>query len=112
MPIEQLRNMLLIGLVLVGFLIWQAWQEDYGPKPGPDPASQDGARALLLTGAGRGFCAGADLSEPPPLDDNGKLDLGKALDERYHPALEALFGLDIPVITAINGIPPNSGRPL
>ena len=30
MPIEQLRNMLLIGLILVGFLIWQAWQQDYG----------------------------------------------------------------------------------
>jgi len=33
MPIEQLRTMLIIGLVLVSFLIWQAWQEDYGPKP-------------------------------------------------------------------------------
>lgn len=72
-------------------------------------APLDGARVLLLTGAGRGFCAGADLSEPPPMNDEGKLDLGRALDERYHPALEALFGLDIPVVTAINGIAAGAG---
>lgn len=46
MPIEQLRNLLLIALVVVGFLLWQAWQKDYGPKP-PPPApsaavSEDG----------------------------------------------------------------------
>jgi len=41
MPIEQLRNMLLIGLVLVGFLLWQAWQTDYGPKPVPIETAQD-----------------------------------------------------------------------
>ena len=33
MPIEQLRSMLLIGLMMVGFLLWQAWQEDYAPPP-------------------------------------------------------------------------------
>jgi YidC/Oxa1 family membrane protein insertase len=39
MPIEQLRSMLLIGLMMVGFLIWQAWQEDYAPEPPPAPLS-------------------------------------------------------------------------
>jgi YidC/Oxa1 family membrane protein insertase len=45
--IDQLRNLLLIALVVVGFLLWQAWQKDYGPKPAPPPpsvaTSEDGA---------------------------------------------------------------------
>ncbi len=43
MPMEQVRNLLLIGLVMVSFLLWQAWQEDYGPKPLPPAA--DGQQA-------------------------------------------------------------------
>jgi len=43
MPVDQIRNMLLIALVLVSFLIWQAWQEDYGPKP-VHTAGQDSAQ--------------------------------------------------------------------
>ncbi|MGY8795942.1 MAG: membrane protein insertase YidC, partial [Woeseiales bacterium] len=39
MPIEQLRSMLLIGLMMVGFLLWQAWQEDYAPSPTSSPSS-------------------------------------------------------------------------
>jgi YidC/Oxa1 family membrane protein insertase len=51
-PIEQLRNLLLIALVVVGFLLWQAWQKDYGPKPLP-PApsaavSEDGTPVPVL----------------------------------------------------------------
>lgn len=39
--IDQLRNLLLIGLVVVGFLLWQAWQKDYGPKrPPPEAVGQ------------------------------------------------------------------------
>ena len=42
MPVEQVRNMLIIALCMVGFLIWQAWQQDYGPKPVPrQPAPQE-----------------------------------------------------------------------
>ena len=39
MAIEQLRNLLLIALCVVGFLLWQAWQKDYGPKPLPSTPS-------------------------------------------------------------------------
>jgi len=43
MPIEQIRNFLMIALAMVVFLIWQAWQEDYGPKPVvPTAASTSG----------------------------------------------------------------------
>ena len=38
MPVEQLRPILLIGLAVVGFLLWQAWQEDYGPGARREPA--------------------------------------------------------------------------
>ena len=52
MPIEQLRNLLLIALVVVGFLLWQAWQKDYGPKPvAPAPSSavsEDGTPVPVL----------------------------------------------------------------
>ncbi len=41
MPIEQIRNFLMIGLAMVVFLIWQAWERDYGPKPPPAPASAE-----------------------------------------------------------------------
>lgn len=61
-----------------------------------------GARALLLTGADRAFCSGADLigggGEGGMPDD-----LGALLDSYYHPVIEALASLNIPVITAING---------
>lgn len=67
------------------------------------------SRALLITGAGRGFCAGADLSENVPLDSDGKPDLGKALDERYHPVLETLYAIPMPVIVAVNGVAAGAG---
>ena len=52
MAIEQLRNLLVIALCVVGFLLWQAWQQDYGPKPLP-PApsatlSEDGTPVPVL----------------------------------------------------------------
>ena len=52
MPIEQLRNLLVIALCVVGFLLWQAWQKDYGPQPSPPaPAvavTEDGKPAPVL----------------------------------------------------------------
>lgn len=62
------------------------------------------ARALLITGAGRAFCAGADLSETEPGSD-----LEVLLNETYHPFLETLRALDIPVVTAVNGVAAGAG---
>jgi YidC/Oxa1 family membrane protein insertase len=50
--IEQLRNLLLIALCVVGFLLWQAWQKDYGPKPIPSApsvaTSEDGKPVAIV----------------------------------------------------------------
>ena len=55
MPVEQLRPILLIGLAVVGFLLWQEWQEDYGPgaRREPAPSMRDAAPARDVPEAGR-----------------------------------------------------------
>jgi 2-(1,2-epoxy-1,2-dihydrophenyl)acetyl-CoA isomerase len=64
-------------------------------------SGERGARCLLLTGEGRGFCAGANLQ-----DDRGGVRVGGAGDSLrrgYHPVLMTLRDLNMPVVTAVNG---------
>lgn len=66
-------------------------------------------RALLLTGNGRGFCAGQDLAERNLSPDAGPPDLGESLEKRYNPLVRALRNLPIPTICAVNGVAAGAG---
>jgi 2-(1,2-epoxy-1,2-dihydrophenyl)acetyl-CoA isomerase len=62
------------------------------------------ARCLLLTGEGRGFCAGANLQgrdTSEPVDEHQTA--GSSLESQYHPLINKLRNLDIPMVTAVNG---------
>ena len=65
-----------------------------------------GVRVLLLTGAGRGFCAGQDLA------DSGPADLGETVEKHYAPLVLALRALELPVVCAVNGVAAGAGANL
>ncbi|HEY0301150.1 MAG TPA: enoyl-CoA hydratase-related protein, partial [Rhizomicrobium sp.] len=60
----------------------------------------NGFRAMILTGEGRGFCSGANLAERGTGEETG---VGHSLETVYHPFLRRLRDLSIPFITAVNG---------
>ena len=70
-----------------------------------------GCRALMLTGAGRGFCAGADLSHRLPVDGQPR-DLGRSLDTLLNPLVRQLRALPLPTIAAVNGVAAGAGANL
>ncbi len=66
------------------------------------------ARVIVLTGAGRGFCAGQDLADVDP----NTVDLEAVLTEEYEPLIRAIVDAPVPVIAAVNGMAVGAGANL
>jgi 2-(1,2-epoxy-1,2-dihydrophenyl)acetyl-CoA isomerase len=66
------------------------------------------ARTLVLTGAGRGFCAGQDLNDRAVAPGEA-VDLGESVEQRYNPLIRRLTSLPMPVIARVNGVAAGAG---
>lgn len=67
------------------------------------------ARAAVITGAGRAFCAGADLAELEPEYDDGGPDLAEHLENVFHPMIEAIVDCAVPTVAGLNGVAAGAG---
>jgi 2-(1,2-epoxy-1,2-dihydrophenyl)acetyl-CoA isomerase len=74
-------------------------------------ASNAEVRAVLLTGAGRGFCAGQDLASVPNAEP-GAYDIGSIVRAQYNPLIRAIRDLEKPVVCAVNGVAAGAGANL
>jgi 2-(1,2-epoxy-1,2-dihydrophenyl)acetyl-CoA isomerase len=72
-------------------------------------AADGDARVLLLTGEGRAFCAGQDLSDRAVAPGAAPVDLGASIEENYRPLVLALRDLPLPVVCAVNGVAAGAG---
>lgn len=72
----------------------------------------EGARVLVLTGAGRGFCAGQDLGDRAVAPGGAKPDLGESIEKNYKPLMLMLEKLPVPTVCAVNGVAAGAGANL
>ena len=71
--------------------------------------ADNGARVLVLTGAGRGFCAGQDLADRAVATGQAPVDLGVTIGRNYQPLVNTLRSIRVPVIAAVNGVAAGAG---
>ncbi|MBY0305507.1 MAG: enoyl-CoA hydratase/isomerase family protein [Sphingomonas sp.] len=73
-------------------------------------ASSPEIRVLVLIGAGRGFCAGADLKTPQPADGLDQSEtLRRRISDQFNPMIKKLLALPVPTIAAVNGVAAGGG---
>ncbi|MBF0269693.1 MAG: 2-(1,2-epoxy-1,2-dihydrophenyl)acetyl-CoA isomerase [Alphaproteobacteria bacterium] len=75
-------------------------------------AADAGVRCVLLTGAGRGFCAGQDLSDPVMRTGPDAVDMGETIERLYNRLIRAVRSIQAPVVCAVNGVAAGAGANL